>query len=173
MKMRLRLSEIGAEVFNKPVGYELKNASYVGGAYPYLADIGGDTSVPFAADEIEVIGFKVGDRVRCVNDSKYNGELGTIVRIDFCNNYRVRWDNNPDNVEELNTHGGWWTEDALELAGETVADTNLKDAALTTAAFVFRQYAQYHLAKETPESTMKALTNLGLERIMLDALETD
>lgn len=49
----------------------------------------------------------------------------------------------------------------------------VKDAALKIAAYAFAQYGSQHLAKGTPESTMKAFTNIGLERTMLDALEAD
>lgn len=129
--------------------------------------------------------FQVGDRVRCVNQSRFKGREGTIVGITTYGYYKVRWEDEPAD----STQGGTWSDEAIEpvdtsfddpiderievLIEDFTALIRQKDAALRVAAFVFGQYAENHFAKGTPESIMKAITNVGLEGMMLDALEAD
>lgn len=126
--------------------------------------------------------FQVGDRVRCVNNSPYRGLEGTVRCVSGNYSIGVEWDGK-SGVAGGYGQGGYWSSPSLEridLQAELDALTEhyaevlaQKNAALKVASFVFGQYAENHFAKGTPESTMKAITNVGLEGMMLDALEAD
>jgi hypothetical protein len=121
----------------------------------------------------------VGTRVRCINTTDLNGSEGTVVSNTgvAAHPYRIQWDNRVGNpLDHPHSHGGSWSNDAIEVITEEDEDDTptaleVKDSALRIAAFVFGQYREQHLAKETPEATMKALMNMGLEQLMNDALE--
>lgn len=120
--------------------------------------------------------FTVGDRVRLTAEATERlGDFGegTVkvinedrepfpVEVGFDGDILGANDTFPLNPDEIEL-----------IEPETNAALELKNAALTMAAFVFRHYSELHLAKGTDESSMKAITNIGLERMMLDALDAD
>lgn len=123
-----------------------------------------------------------------LNDSP-NIQIGAIVNVRRCGG---KYPANPLLIyefEDPDEPGNWLCCEARELDPlvpekdleaqiEALTEKyqrllDVKDAALGIAAFAFSHYAEQHFNKGTPESTMKALTNLGLERTMLDAQEAD
>ena len=129
--------------------------------------------------ELELFSL-VGRRVRCVNQSRFHGLLGTIVLEHSPYWVLIEWDGHGEhNLQEDNTHGGTWSEGNYEFVEEEEQQPQISDRELALenvvrmAQNVFKNYAEQHLAKGTPEGWMKAITNIGMVSILQNALDTD
>ena len=148
-----------------------------------------DGSLCYMSDtELAHARLAIGTRVRANTGPTLMGKSGTVVANSGPERYpyKVQFDCLEGNsLDDNNSHGGRWSRDALDVIEEEedlvvqdIIDSlqdqiTVKDAALKLAAFVFNHYSELHLAKGTPEATMKGLTNVGLERMMLNAIEAD
>lgn len=155
-----------------------------------LEDI--DDGLLFKASEVEPVGdfHPVGSRVVCVNGSRYHERVGTIVSNTQVNSfgcrYLVHWDGQeePVDYETEQNNGGTWSDASIKLLEEEKVqhdeiieklkrENQALRAAASDAGWAFRYYAQQHSAKNTPDSSYKAMFNLMLADRMDDALKTD
>lgn len=130
--------------------------------------------------------FKTGDRVRMSQEYRESHEWDDCCDIlatvrgpapGWRGAFYLDYDNDVAGIaypHELELVPPRDYEAEIEALTEHYAELlEIKDSALKIAGFVFGEYAKQHLAKETRESTMKAFTNVGLQRMMDDALEAD
>ena len=128
----------------------------------------GSTSegILFREDELERIPeldddrFPVGTRVRCTNDSNFQGREGTVTRLmPHSNRYhQVTWDGDSE------PGGGVWNKGALELIEdqpepEVDSRIELLENTLKEVHWVLMYYHDQHLAKGTDDALYKAMFN--------------